>query len=173
MVFLLRHSPANQSTFVIRRINSHFLVPAGNAKRFALLPIGLSQSWLWEAVFDDVPASAWGENAADIRFVRRPMIDKRMKYELAKELRDAGFPQTGNGKSVGPPDALVMRRGDGVYAPTLAELIRACGIPFTLEGNVVAADAPIWMAESSGLTADGATPEEAVARLWLGLQSRI
>jgi len=124
-----------------------------------------------KSYYDDVPVSAWGENAADIRFVRRPMIDKRMKYELAKELRDAGFPQTGNGKSVGPPDALVMRRGDGVYAPTLAELIRACGIPFTLEGNVVAADAPIWMAESRGLTANGTTPEEAVARLWLGLRN--
>ena len=105
----------------------------------------------------------------------RPTYDrlKRMKYELAKELRDAGFPQTGNGKSVGPPDALVMRRADGVYSPTLSELIEACGMPFTLEGNIVAADAPIWMAESKGLTADGATPEEAVARLWLGLRGSV
>lgn len=93
-----------------------------------------------------------------------------MKYELAKDLRDAGFPQTGNGKSVGPPDALVMRRGDGVYSPTLSELIRACGIPFTLKGDIATADASIWMAESKGLTASGATPEEAVGRLWLLLR---
>lgn len=99
------------------------------------------------------------------------MIDKCMKYELAKELRDAGFPQTGNGKSVGPPDALVMRRGDGVYSPTLSELVNACEGPFKLESKTDEASAPIWIAESTGLIANGATPEEAVARLWLGLRS--
>ena len=98
---------------------------------------------------------------------------KRMKYELAKELRDAGFPQIGNGKSVCPPDALFMRRGDSVDSPTLSELLLACGIPFTLAGTIAAADASPWLAESKGLTANGATPEEAVARLWLGLRNSV
>jgi hypothetical protein len=96
-----------------------------------------------------------------------------MKYELAKEIRDAGFPQIGNGKSVSPVDALVMRRGDRVYAPTLSELIAACGIPFKLEGNTdVASDAAIWVAQSDNTLRNGMTPEEAVARLWLALRTR-
>jgi hypothetical protein len=97
-----------------------------------------------------------------------------MKYELAKEIRDAGFPQTGNGKSVSPADALVMRRGDRVYSPTLSELIGACGMPFKLEGNTdVASDVAIWVAQSDSILGNGSTPEEAVARLWLALRKRV
>ena len=47
-------------------------------------------------------------------------------YCLAKELKDGGFPQTGNGRWIGPPNKLVWRSGDRVYVPTLDELIDAC-----------------------------------------------
>jgi hypothetical protein len=94
-----------------------------------------------------------------------------MNYELAKELRDAGFPQTGNGSSISPPDALVMRRGDRIYSPTLSELILACGKPFKLEGNSeIASEASIWVAESNAVSCNAATPDEAVGRLWLALR---
>ena len=53
-----------------------------------------------------------------------------MNYDLAKQLRDAGFPQGGNGKWIGPPDKIVWRSGDRAYAPTLEELIAACGTEF-------------------------------------------
>jgi hypothetical protein len=53
-----------------------------------------------------------------------------VQYELAQELRDAGFPQTGRGTHTGPSDKLVWRAGDRVYIPTLEELIEACGDDF-------------------------------------------
>ena len=53
-----------------------------------------------------------------------------MHYDLAKQLRDAGFPQGGNGKWIGPPDKIVWRSGDRAYVPTREELIAACGTEF-------------------------------------------
>ena len=54
----------------------------------------------------------------------------RMDYDLAESLMDAGFPQIGKGSLIGPLDKLVWRSGDRVYAPTLEELIEACGENF-------------------------------------------
>jgi hypothetical protein len=59
-----------------------------------------------------------------------------MNYELAKELKDAGFPQEGNGARIAPPDKIVVRRDDFAYAPTLEELIEACGENFMRLENV-------------------------------------
>jgi len=53
-----------------------------------------------------------------------------MEYALAKALQDAGFPQEGAGKWVGDPASIIMRRADRIYAPTLEELIAACGDEF-------------------------------------------
>ena len=53
-----------------------------------------------------------------------------MDYDLAESLMDAGFPQIGKGSLIGPLDKLVWRSGDRVYAPTLEELIEACGENF-------------------------------------------
>ena len=82
-----------------------------------------------------------------------------MNYELAKELKDAGFPFDW------PPDAIV----DSVV-PTLSELIEACGDGFydlSREGE------QDWIAGNQEIDACvGHSSEEAVARLWLALTSR-
>jgi hypothetical protein len=86
-------------------------------------------------------------------------------HKLAKELKDAGFPQTGNGSWIGSPSKLVWRSGDRVYVPTLEELISACSQFKRL--FVVRSD--FWQAESDEpeLFATGGSPSEAVAKLWL------
>ena len=94
-----------------------------------------------------------------------------MNFELAKELKDAGFPQGGKGTWTLPPDNLVGRRADRVYVPTLKELIEACGERFASLDQVYKPQAenayePVWLASS---LERGATPAEAIARLWLAL----
>jgi hypothetical protein len=94
-----------------------------------------------------------------------------MNYELAKELMDAGFPQGGSGDWVVDPNAVVVRSGERVYAPTLSELIEACGERFA--GLDRLADRT-WAARTIDYSNDwghehGSTSEEAVARLWLAL----
>jgi hypothetical protein len=89
-----------------------------------------------------------------------------MPYKLATELKDAGFPQNFNEhpRQIGETDL------ETVSLPTLEELIEACG-------NDIAR---VWRVRDSGwcatgtndfLDEQGATPTEAVARLWLALQS--
>jgi hypothetical protein len=91
-----------------------------------------------------------------------------MIYELALKLREAGFPQGGNGTWAFPPDAIVVRRSERVYVPSLAELVEACGD----ENFKLWHDIGGWHAEKidHGDTQYYASPEEAVARLWLALQ---
>ena len=115
-----------------------------------------------------------------------------MNFELCKKLKDAGFPQ------VWPkPDFLelhdaiaiseIMAKYDSeVYVPTLPELIKACGEKFTslhrgdeldelLAGKDAVAKWPwcavgmVFTKEDADYTEVGATPEEAVAKLWLAL----
>ena len=90
-----------------------------------------------------------------------------MEYKLAKQLKDAGFPQ--KAKSEYP---LYMCEDDKepLQIPTLSELIEACGDRFTslqLEDGT-------WYTD--GITGDildhekkGETPEEAVAKLYIKL----
>lgn len=114
-------------------------------------------------------------------------------YELAKQLKDVGFPQKGVG---------VFRRADGewhddgtknpkweedkdkyAYAPTLSELIEACGEGFdvlsrdTSEGK----DKVVWLVNNyispesiidNMAWIEGSTPEEAVANLWFELNKK-
>lgn len=124
-----------------------------------------------------------------------------MKYELAEELRDAGYPQEvhygewifapdktkyfiGNSddmdKTTGGYSPSLRResttaRGGFVKIPSLSELIEACGERF-------------WMVEARNLKEGnwhasgygkqkieggyGSTPEEAIARLWLALNKK-
>jgi hypothetical protein len=91
-----------------------------------------------------------------------------MIYELAMELKQAGFPQGGKGTWAFPPDAIVVRSSDRVYVPSLSELIEACGD----ENFKLCHDIGGWHAEKidRGDTQSYASPEEAVARLWLALQ---
>jgi len=112
-----------------------------------------------------------------------------ISYELAKKLKDAGFPQTGNGSylegNVEEDEGGVITT-NSVYTPTLSELIEACGDRFY--GLVRREhDYDKWSASTSTWTADaairheryikqdlfcsatGETKEEAVANLWLEL----
>ena len=76
-----------------------------------------------------------------------------MNYELAKELKDAGFPY---------PWVDTFEEQSPWNHPALSELIEACR-----EGMFsLTKEDDIWRAF---LIAD-ITPEEAVARLWLALQ---
>src|SRR5262245_39464264 len=94
---------------------------------------------------------------------------RRVDYELAKRLMDAGFPQIGKGNSIGSPDKLVWRISDRVYVPTLEELIVACGENFgSLDKRHDG-----WLARANGdQHCFAGTPAEAVARLWLTLQKQ-
>ena len=94
-------------------------------------------------------------------------------YELAKQLKEAGFPQVGNlheGSYLhisGEPDRLA------VVEPTLSELIEACGSNFdelTRDKRNTGGDwlATYWIQDLT-YQGQGETPEEAVARLWLSL----
>ena len=86
-----------------------------------------------------------------------------MNYELAKQLKDAGFPQIGSGFTLYPNDGIHKE----VRFPTLSELIEACG------GNSKALiqqnNKTMWEYAIDGQGAVGQTPEEAVANLWLEL----
>jgi hypothetical protein len=102
-----------------------------------------------------------------------------MSYELAKELKEAGFPQQGKGEIVmwkhaasGPSTKSL----DTAYLPTLSELIEACGddfyslvnelLPHSFHKWRAASKTDVWINDAS----HGPTPEEAVARLWLALK---
>jgi hypothetical protein len=106
-----------------------------------------------------------------------------MNYDLAKKLKDAGFPQSTQVgahyiSSEGYLDDLDAEQS--AYIPTLSELIEACGDRF--------AELRYWFEDRIGEFAIhkewrarvrpslpewsiGPTPEEAVANLWLTLTS--
>ena len=97
-----------------------------------------------------------------------------MDYELANQLKNAGFPQGGTGRWTLPPDSLVARYTDRVYVPTLSELIEACVAVFEKlqkidEGPKALQSGKKWQAVALSDCAYGDTAEEAVARLWLTL----
>lgn len=102
-----------------------------------------------------------------------------MNYELAKALQDAGYPlrRIEGGMCVGPWPTLDMNPAGGYaigaqhfYAPTLEELIEACGEPLKLYIMKNRTDISLAGPE---IKATGATPKEAVARLWLALNKKI
>lgn len=105
-----------------------------------------------------------------------------MNYEIANKLKYAGFPQFSKfkgGQIPVDPKAEVGTIGwmleysenEYVYIPTLSDLIEACGTNnFTLsKGN-----RDIWFAfkYSTSPSGEGLTPEEAVANLWIALQTK-
>ena len=105
-------------------------------------------------------------------------------YELAKELKDAGFPQPSHTPLSIPRLGISEVDGSFVHFPTLSELIDACGKyvvleqtktgwtayhdsePFQSPAGLSGVDTLMCLAE------DGPTPEEAVARLWLALKKK-
>jgi hypothetical protein len=95
-----------------------------------------------------------------------------MNYDLAKRLKDAGFPQEAQGIFSFPPagsmDETSRMRGVA-YEPSLSELIEACGTPFRLTSYSIG----VWNASdkvtSDGHMGTGQSPDEAVANLWLAI----
>lgn len=116
-----------------------------------------------------------------------------MNYELAKELKDAGFPQglmplyDSEGYIHRSPEEEESR----VYRPALSELIEACN-PAKSDDMGLKTDLDRWHAfyDYNGyfehhdkfkdademyavqLNVYGQTPEEAIARLWLSLNKK-
>lgn len=108
-----------------------------------------------------------------------------MKYELAKQLKDAGFLMPSH-TDCDRESGGCCRCGDDdkdLCIPTLSELVLAC--PNTKKGNPYDMDFTLringkeWAAGYTELIpyegdyfdckGNGSTPEEAVARLWLEL----
>ena len=113
-----------------------------------------------------------------------------MTYELAKELKEAGFPMIkwwvkfDDDKHVvfavdsSSGTRFVVHVGkEGWILPTLSELIEACG-ELGLFNSLTYCGEGEW--EAVGITKEtnieldgrGLTPEEAVARLWLALNKK-
>ena len=89
-----------------------------------------------------------------------------MNYELAKKLKDAGFPQ--NDKHYCPQEECF----DDACRPSLSELIEACG----KDTFKLIYSAWEWIAYGSigygSRMGTGQTSEEAVAHLWLELNKK-
>jgi hypothetical protein len=114
---------------------------------------------------------------------RLPAFDSREQATLGLNTHPAevpigaGFPQGGAGLWTFPPNNLVARSSDRVDVPTLSELIDACADNFEQLEKVVndlgAFEAGHkWQAVAQFNHTCGATPEEAVARLWLTLNRK-
>ncbi len=97
-----------------------------------------------------------------------------MTYELAKELKEAGYPQKGKGEwfNNSTHETTLNEFSDNIYAPTLEELIDACGNEIVIE---ISKDNQTTAYEYEHSNEDG-TPYryygknavEAMANLWLG-----
>lgn len=97
-----------------------------------------------------------------------------ISYDLAKKLKDAGFPQTSS-----KGEGTVIFYPEGIYHPTLSELVEACGEHIDSLEKVTLG----WCASGTGETENeeyptirideyGSTPEEAVANLLLALKQK-
>lgn len=110
-----------------------------------------------------------------------------MTYELAKELKEAGWPVLAERKKTrflwvlskkgwnihfGRTKKQVINMellGNEVLpCPDLSELIEACGEDFESLGR----EANMWFCIGPLFLYEGTTPEEAVARLWLALNQK-
>lgn len=104
-----------------------------------------------------------------------------MNHELAKQLKDAGYPQGLTEHQYGwveAHQAFELDNGDmtvGVSVPTLSELIEACGDKFVYlhkqknQWNAVGIQMKYEDKQSDRMNCGGSTPEEAVTNLWLAL----
>jgi len=101
-----------------------------------------------------------------------------MKYELAKELKDAGYPVGYSDKDyqigfVANLDARNGQHADYFTGLSLSELIEACGEnleSIIQRGN---GEGDNWETRSKTTRYNATTIEEAVARLWLALNKKI
>ncbi len=106
-----------------------------------------------------------------------------MNYELAKQLKDAGFPQSFKNPThyieadsdAKFGDVIEMSPEKFISIPTLSELIEACKVDLVLTKYLqgVYVYSAEWEEEPLEWTKfDGKTPEEAVAKLWLELNKK-
>ena len=104
-----------------------------------------------------------------------------MNYELAKKLKDAGFPLRdtyGSDLDMFADELSITIDGTTYMKPTLSELIEACGDRFHALERKQFEKIIVWVSYSNetndlGIEAhifkNGDTPEKAVANLWLEL----
>lgn len=101
-----------------------------------------------------------------------------MNYELAKQLKDAGFPlDSGAGHSEFITKDIPMGQAYWLYFPTLEELIEACGdetIQLRYYSSRISNTPSIrrCVAKIKDTLGIGWSLEEAVARLWLALKRK-
>lgn len=103
-----------------------------------------------------------------------------MNYELAKKLKEAGFPESDGWFDKG---TRFIDRESGTKVPTLPELIEACGEEFgglalggkrgeARFGDAVFEGYRAWGKNIETPLVGYDTPEEAVAQLWLALNKK-
>lgn len=99
-------------------------------------------------------------------------------YELAKELKDAGYPQSTENEYAWRDGKHCIEYSEATYNetitdPYLHELIEACNAEFT---TLFRRNDGTWLANGSRgsnfTDLKGSTPEESVARLWLALNKK-
>ena len=97
-----------------------------------------------------------------------------MRYELAKKLKDAGFPYKKSLFGGLTEESYLDEKGNTYNQPTLSELIEACGDSFgSLGVNGQGINNKKWHCFGKNrLIEFGKTPEEAVANLWLELNKK-
>ncbi len=104
-----------------------------------------------------------------------------ISYKLAKELKEAGFPQVHSlSRGEGYASSEVKQLDSEVYYPTLSELIESCGKDFNIlwncgehwhAGNYTYGSCH-YVDDYPYRNEEGLTPEEAVARLWLAIHKK-
>ncbi len=101
-------------------------------------------------------------------------MSDEITYELAKKLKDAGFPQEGEGgthgkREIGAHGGLVEY--EPVYFPTRPQLLKVligeCEGIFEKTFSVEGKERPIFIARGKTVIEIGSTPEEALTKLWL------
>jgi len=106
-----------------------------------------------------------------------------MNYELAKQLKDAGFPQISENvlRNISLEEEmnrqLIGQESNYICNPTLSELIEACGDRFDalIKDTEVKGD---WVATAENgdndnlVSQTSSTPEESVANLWLAINKK-
>lgn len=105
-------------------------------------------------------------------------------YELAKQLKDSGFPDNSKFYTERPDMGI---DSDGkfrdfapydCYVPTLSELIEACGDIILWkngefwEADIFNGEGEIYIDDYFDTSQEYKTPEEAVAKLWLELNKK-
>lgn len=97
-----------------------------------------------------------------------------MNYELAKKLKDAGFPQKESMALLYPDNNHLQDIRTWVRVPDLEEIIEACGDGFDdltkIQGGFCCNKLSEAFKPNPRLT--GSTPLEAVANLWLAIKNK-